>query len=166
MRAQARKAAVELYSSSTFQDPRHLWPGLLCAGQTKCSVELAQCRQSADCLTCTGPLAMITTIEGPYYTIMYTIRIGWIRSDGKVDTFDFLRNRHYNYTYPQVEYVRCRARSHRSDLGSPQRITSHISISSLISHEHLKGLTPSACDGLVISVDAELLSGAMAAELR
>jgi hypothetical protein len=31
---------------------------------------------------------MITTIERPYYTI----RIGWIRSDEKVDTFDFFEN--------------------------------------------------------------------------
>ena len=130
MRTQARKAAVELYSSSTFQDPRHLWPGLLCAGQTKCSVELAQCRQSADCLTCTGPLAMITTIERPYYTI----RIGWIRSDEKVDTFDFLRI--HNYTYPKWSMSDV-ARARTDRIGSPQRISSHISISSLISHEHL-----------------------------
>ncbi len=133
MRAQARKAAVELYSSSTFQDPRHLWPGLLCAGQTKCSVELAQCRQSADCLTCTGPLAMITTIERPYYTIR-NFESDWIRSDEKVDTLTFLRI--HNYTYPKWSMSDV-ARARTDRIGSPQRISSHISILSLISHEHL-----------------------------
>ena len=78
---------------------------------------------------------MITTIEGPYYTIMYTIRIGWIRSDGKVDTFDFLRNRHYNYTYPKWSMSDvARARTDRiSDLRRGSQATSqyrHLSVMS------------------------------------
>lgn len=122
-------------------------------------------------------------ISGPYTDSDTIPRIEIRIRIGKVE-IDFLRNRH-NYTFlkwsmSDVGRAACRlvarhgaphnalSPSRRlAQIGSDLRgrISSHFSISSLISHEHLKALTPSACNGLVISVDAELLSRAMAAEL-